>query len=117
VELSQEPDELVLLTRAQRGDDSSFVVGVVRDGCIDGDASGRGERHQHLATIIWALRPRDESSLFEPVEPIRHRSRGDHRRLEKLAGGELMRFAGAQQCCEDVELPRLEPVGGENVVE
>jgi hypothetical protein len=58
------------------------------------------ERATAVVRIRVAL---DEPGSSEPVEPLRHPTRGQHGRLDQIGGVELERVASATQRGEHVE--------------
>lgn len=57
-----------------KGSDEPKLVGrMIDERSVDRCETHVGQCHQHLAAVVRALDPLDESSLFEPVEPVGHR--------------------------------------------
>ena len=104
--------QLSSLALAQHRDDLAFGIEMVDDHLVDDLQALRGQSHDDLAPILSGI-ALDEASLFEAVDAVRDRPRGDHRLADELACHELVRRARAAQRREDVVHPVLEAVTGE----
>lgn len=83
---------------------------MIGDGHVDEVAAGPRESDDAAATVTVGDAALDQTGSLEPVEPLRHGTRGHHRLLHQLAGSQLVRGTRASQRGEDVEVALPEPV-------
>src|SRR4051812_34063727 len=85
------------------------------EGVVDGGATLGREPDDHATPVIGIGVALDESASAETVDPVRHGAAGDQGLVQQAPRRELVRRARAAQRGQHVELPLLDPVGGERV--
>ena len=100
----------------ERAEDLPLVGQQLVEGGVDGAASGRGEAHEHPATVVRIGAALHQPACYQPVDSVRHRAAGHQRLGDEPAGREVVGPARPAQCGEHVELPGLELVRGERLL-
>ncbi len=83
------------------------------DRAVDRRPPASGEPHARPAAVVGVGAALDETGLDEPVEPLGHAARREHRRAHQLGRAELERRPRTPERREEIEPPRLEPAAGE----
>jgi hypothetical protein len=113
-ELAQQLTELALVTPVEPREQLPLVRKQPFERGIDLVPTSRSEPYDDPTAVPRVREAGQQPASLQPVEPIGHGAAGDQRLPEKLAGGELVRGAGAPQRREDVEGPDLEAVLGKD---
>lgn len=96
--------------RCQHIQQVALVAHVVGERHVDQFASGSSEGDDPAALVIVGAAASDESGLLQAVDPLCHRSGGNHGVGGELAGCPFVGFAGASQRAQDIELPLAESI-------
>jgi chromate reductase, NAD(P)H dehydrogenase (quinone) len=113
----QQRIEMRPLVGSEAAHDAVLVRGVVGQHTIGERAPPTRETHSNHATVGLTPAPLDQTARCESVDPVGHRARRDHHRGEQFTDRQLVRGARSSQRRHHVELPRLEPVRIEHLVE
>ncbi|KGC52776.1 hypothetical protein Y033_5339 [Burkholderia pseudomallei MSHR435] len=90
----------------------------MRDDRVVDQREPRGRQRDERAASVRRVRaPLDPPRLLEPVDPVGHAARRDHRRVVERRRRERVRRAAAPKRREHVELARLQAVAREKRVE
>ena len=82
------------------------------EGKVDGGQSGRRQGDDSAAAVARCRAPLNETRVDETIDPLGHRTCGDHRVLGQLAGRAFIGPARATQGRQYVELPLPQAVAG-----
>lgn len=110
-QLPEQPREKGLFLSGEGTQELGLVGDMGLDGPLNQFEPLWGQFHQHPATILWVEVPGHQPCCLQAINPIGHRSRGDHHLLEEVGGGKSVGWTSATQGGQDVKRPPGESEG------